>query len=62
MVPVTTVDMHAKVVELAREDKVYYIKHIMRKLEKQYGKDTVISKADGKRRIVCFRNVPIGYY
>ena len=35
---------------------MYSIKHMARKLEKQYGKD-IVSKQDGKPSIVCFRNV-----
>ena len=57
MVPVTTVELHAKMVELAAEDEVYSIKHLTRKLEKQSGKDNVVSKQDDKPNIVCFRNV-----
>ena len=57
LVPVTTVEMHAKMVELAGEDEVYSIKHMTRKIEKQYGGDIVISKQDGKPSLVCFRNV-----
>ena len=57
MVPVTTVEFHAKMVELAGDDEVYSIKHMAKKLEKHYGKDIVVSKQDGKPSIVCFRNV-----
>ena len=35
MVPITTVELHAKMVELAGEDEVYSIKHMTKKLEKQ---------------------------
>ena len=38
MVPVTTVELHTKMVELAGEDEVYSIKYMTRKLEKQYEK------------------------
>ena len=51
MVPVTTVELHAKMVELAGEDEVYSFKDMTRKLEKQYRKDIVISKQDGKPSI-----------
>ena len=57
MVPVTTVELHVKMVELAGEDEVYSFKHMTWKLEKQYGKDIVISKQDGKLSIVCFSNI-----
>ena len=35
MVPITTVELHAKMVELAGKDEVYSIKHMTKKLEKQ---------------------------
>ena len=35
MVPITMVELHAKMVELAGEDEVYSIKHMTKKLEKQ---------------------------
>ena len=57
MVPVTTIELHAKMVEKTGEDEVNYIKHMARKLVKQYGKYIAISQQDGKPNIVCFRNV-----
>ena len=59
MVPVTTVELHAKMLKKTGEDEVSYIKYMIRKLEKHHGKCIVISKQDGKPNIVCFRNVAI---
>ena len=59
MVPITMVELHAKMVELTGEHEAYSINHMTMKLEKQYGKDLVISKQDGKPSIVCFRNVTV---
>ena len=50
-------EWHTKMVELAGEDEVYSIKHMTRKLGKQYGKDTDIKEQDGKPSIVSFKNV-----
>ena len=57
MVPITRVELHARMVEVAGEVEGYSIKHMARKLEKQYGKDIVVSKQDDKPSMVCFRNV-----
>ena len=56
MVPVTTSELHAKMAELADSEEVYSMKHLKRKLEQRYKDDIIISQAEGKPNLVCFKD------
>ena len=51
-----------KMVELTGEGEVYSIKHMTRKLVKQYGKYIFISKQDGKPSKVAKKMLLITYH
>ena len=57
MVPVTTVELHPKMVELTGEDEVFSIKYMTRKLEKHSMEKTLSSANKMANQAVCFRNV-----
>ena len=57
VVPVTTSELHAKMVELANSEEIYSMKHLKRKLEERYRGDIIISQTEGKPNLVCFKDV-----
>ena len=57
MVPVTTSELHAKMVELANSEEIYSMKHLKRKLEERYRDNIIISQTEGKPNLVCFKDV-----
>ena len=58
MVPMTTSEMHSKMIELSDlTDEVYSLKQMKRKLELRYGKDIIIVENDGRANLVCFKDV-----
>ena len=58
MVPMTTSEMHSKMVELSDSpDEVYSSKQMKRKLEMHYGTTIIIVEKDGKANLVCFKDV-----
>jgi len=56
MVPVTTSELHAKMAELADSKDIYSMKHLKRKLEERYKDDIIISQAEGKPNLICFKD------
>ena len=57
VVPVTTSELHAKMVELANSEEIYSMKHLKRKLQERYRDDIIISQTEGKPNLVCFKDV-----
>ena len=57
MSPMTTSEMHSKMIDLAGSpDEVYSMKQTKRKLELRYGGDIIIVQCDGRPNLVCFKD------
>lgn len=57
MVPMTTSEMHSKMIDLSdSSEEVYSLKQMKRKLEFRYGTSIIIVENDGKPNVVCFKD------
>ena len=57
MLPMTTSEMHSKMIDLAGSpDEVYSMKQTKRKLELRYGGDIIIVQSDGRPNLACFKD------